>query len=101
MYATIRKYKLDPKGALDVLKGFETGLLPIFKGMPGFVSYNAMNGGNGIVFSVTIFTSQSGAEASNKKAAEWVAKNLPSLLPTFPEITLGEVAVHEVNPNPK
>jgi hypothetical protein len=38
-----------------------------------------------------------GAEKSNQMAEDWVGKN-PNTLPTSPEIIVGEVGAHELNP---
>lgn len=61
----------------------------------GFVAYYAINAGDGVVASISVFETQAGAEESNRMAASWVKQNLASLLPTPPEITAGEVGVHQ------
>jgi hypothetical protein len=41
--------------------------------------------------STSVFESQAGAEESNRRAADWVGKNIKPLLPNSPLITAGNV----------
>ena len=66
--------------------------------MPGFVSYDAFQPGDGVAVSVSTFESRAGAEESTRKAAERVTLHLATLLPTAPQVTAGEVLVHEQAP---
>ena len=45
--------------------------------------------------STSIFKDKTGAEESNRVAAEWVKKN-PNVLPTATRVTTGEVLGHKV-----
>jgi len=47
---------------------------------------------------VSIFEHRAGAEKPNQMAEDWVGKNLTNTLPTSPEIIVGEVGAHELNP---
>jgi hypothetical protein len=59
------------------------------------MAYYALNAGDGVVASISVFETQAGAEEANRMAASWVKENLAALLPTPPEITAGEVGVHK------
>ena len=48
-----------------------------------------------VMISTSVFQDQSGAEESNKRAADYVRENLASLLPKPPQITAGEVVAHK------
>jgi hypothetical protein len=47
------------------------------------------------MISTSVFQDQSGAEESNKRAADFVREKLASLLPKPPQITAGEVVAHK------
>ena len=94
MYVSIRKYKLtsqDPKTRGELTRQINDLFLPQISKAPGFVSYYAVDAGSGTLATVSIFESQSGAEESNRQAADFVKKNLPALASGPPEITSGEV----------
>ena len=94
MYATVRRYEgvTDPGEAWRrVSKGF----VPPISEVPGFVAYYWVDAGGGVMISTSVFQDQSGAEESNKTAADYVRENLASLLPKPPQITAGEVVAHK------
>ena len=90
MFATIRRYQ-GQKGTLDdVAQQVQAELVPLLSTQPGFVSYNAINAGNDVAISMTIFRDRAAAEAANKLAADWVKKNIGTQVGA-PEVTFGEV----------
>lgn len=94
MFISIRKYKLtsqDPKARGELTRQINDLFLPQISKAPGFVSYHAVDTGSGTLATVSVFESQSGAEESNRQAADFVKKNLPALAKEAPEITSGEV----------
>jgi len=94
MYISIRKYQLtsqDPKTRGELTRQINDLFLPQISKAPGFVSYYAVDAGSGTLATVSIFESRSGAEESNRLAADFVKKNLPELANGSPEITSGEV----------
>jgi heme-degrading monooxygenase HmoA len=96
MYASIRRYKVNPGAAAEIALRVNEGFLPIISKAPGFVSYYVLDAGNDVVASVSVFQDQAGAEESNRMAADWVKQNVASLLGGPPEITAGEVVAHKV-----
>jgi hypothetical protein len=94
MYATVRRYEgvADPKEAGQRVN---EGFVPIISEVPGFVAYDFVDAGNGVMVSTSIFEDQSGAEESDRRAADYVRQNLASLLPNPPQITAGEVVAHK------
>ena len=97
MYASVRRYGIDP-ASLDELKGrVEEGFVPIVSGVPGFVAYYVVSSGDGEVVSINIFENKAGADESTRRAADWVGENLASLLPNAPEVAAGEVIVHKTS----
>ncbi len=94
MYISIRKYKLisqDAKTRGELTKQINDLFLPQISKAPGFVSYYAVDAGSGTLATISVFESQSGAEESNRQAADFVKKNLPAFTSGPPEITAGEV----------
>ena len=97
MFVSVRKYQITSGAAEEVGRRVETGFVPIISQAPGFVAYYAVNAGNDVVFSVTVFQDQAGADESNRLAANWVKQNLASFLPSSPEITAGDVMTSKVS----
>ena len=89
MFVTIRRYQA--KGSVeDVARRVQKGLIPIVSKQPGFVSYYAINAGNNVALSVSVYQDRAAAEAANKEAAGWVHENLAGLVGNV-EVTMGEV----------
>ena len=94
MFISIRNYKLtsqDPKARGELTRQINDLFLPQISKAPGFVSYYAVDAGSGTLATVSVFESQSGAEESNRQAADFLKKNLPALASGPPEIASGEV----------
>jgi hypothetical protein len=93
MYATVRRYEgvTDPSEAGRLV---DEGFIPIISEVPGFVAYYWVDAGGGVMISTSFFEDQSGAEESNRRAADFVQESLASLLPNAPQITAGEVVAH-------
>ena len=94
MYATVRRYE----GVADTREAgrlVDEGFIPIISEVPGFVAYYWVDAGDGVIISTSVFEDQSGAEESNRRAADWNGENVASLLPTPPQITAGEVVAHK------
>ncbi len=94
MYASIRKYRTDPTSATEEAKRAKDSFLPIISKAPGFVAFYHLNVGNGEFATISIFEDRASAEESNKMAADWVKRTAASLLPSPPEVTVGEVVFH-------
>jgi hypothetical protein len=99
MYVSIRRYGLLTREPVEkVLQGVRECFIPIIRDQPGFLAYYVLNSGGGTLTSISIFEHRAGAEKSNRMAEDWVGKNLTNTLPTSPEIIVGEVGAHELNP---
>jgi glycerate kinase len=94
MYASIRRYAIDGS-AEELARRVREGFAPALRQDRGFIGYYVVDGGDGTVASVSIFQDRAGAEASNRKAADWVKEHLTQFLPTPPQVTAGEVTVAE------
>ncbi len=94
MYTSIRKYKVKPGSTDEICNMVNEEFVPIISKTKGFLAYYCLEAGKDIVASVSVFQNRAGAEESNKLAADWVKKNLSTLITTQPEITAGEIKVH-------
>jgi hypothetical protein len=94
MYVTVRRYEgvTDPS---ETGRRVNEGFLAIISKVPGFVAYYFVDASGGVAISTSIFENQSGAEESNKRAADYTREKLASLLPKPPQITAGEVIAHK------
>ena len=94
MYATVRRYEgvTDPR---EAARRVSEGFVPLVSQIPGFVAYYWVDAGGGVMVSTSVFQDQAGAKESNKRAADWVRKNLAPLLPNPPQITAGEVVAQK------
>jgi hypothetical protein len=95
MYASIRKYKTQTGASAELARRVNQGFVPIISQAPGFVAYYVVDAGNDVVASVSVFQDQTGAEESNRMAAEWVKGNLAELIAGPPEVTAGTVTVYK------
>ena len=95
MFATIRRYTVQGAQMEEMTRDIRENFLPRITQVPGFVSYDVLAAGDRLV-TVSVFETREGAEESTRRAAEYVKQN-----PTFqrglskPEITQGEVRLHE------
>lgn len=95
MYASIRRYKTSPGKAAELAQRVNEGFVSIIGKAPGFVAYYVVDAGNDVVASVSVFQDQAGSEESNRMAADWVKRNIASLVSGPPEITAGAVTVYK------
>lgn len=94
MYATVRRYEgvTDPS---EVARRVDEGFAPLISQIPGFLAFYCVDAGNHVIVSTSVFQEQASAEASNRRAENWVQQNIASLLPNPPQVTTGEVFAHK------
>jgi hypothetical protein len=95
MHATVRRYKIAPTSVGKLTQEIREGFVPIVSNVPGFKEYFWVNADDGVMFSISVYENRAGAEESSRRAAGWVREHIASLLPGPPEITTGEVVVHQ------
>ena len=95
MYVAVRRYEgvTDPQ---KVAKLVDEGFIPIISEMPGFVAYYAIDAGDGVMVSTSVFEHKDAEEQSNFRAGEFVQEQLAPLMPNPPQVTAGEVAAYKV-----
>jgi len=91
MYGTIRRYKVSkPK---EFNEKVNSSFINVVRKVPGFISYVAIDEGDGWWASVSLFETRDGIAQSDKVAAEWVKTQASGLVSGPPEITQGPVVV--------
>ena len=99
MFATIRRYEaIDQARTSELIKMADETLLPSLSELPGFSGYSLIEGGDGVVSSISFFDTSAHADESTRVASNWVREQkLESALPNPPKITSGEVVVHKTS----
>ncbi|HET9595612.1 MAG TPA: hypothetical protein VFP65_08525 [Anaeromyxobacteraceae bacterium] len=91
MYGTVRRYKIArPK---EFAEKVNASFINVVRKVPGFISYIAIDEGDGWWASVSLFEGREGIVESDRVAAEWVAEHAAGLVTSGPEITEGLVVV--------
>lgn len=91
MHITIRRYHIHPGSTQELLERVRTGFLPVISQAPNFISYYAVDEGDGDITTISIFQDEASANASNGIASAWAMKNVASLISMPPKIIAGEV----------
>ncbi len=95
MYTTVRRYEgvTDPS---EVIRHVNEDFLSLMSAIEGFVNYSFVDGGEGVLLSISVFEHKSGAEESSWRAGEYIGEHgLASVFPNPPQITEGEVVAHK------
>ena len=93
MYASLRTYRVGP-GSIDALAHrVDRDFAEALSQEPGFIAYQAIDTGNDMLMTVSVFENAEQAEASNDLAAEWVADALSDFEVTRVGVIAGDVMV--------
>jgi hypothetical protein len=94
MYVAVRRYEgaTDPQRVAQLV---DEVFVPLISELPGFVAYYAVDAGDGVVVSTSVFEHKDAEEQSTFLAGEFVAEHLATLLPNPPQITAGEVLAYK------
>jgi len=79
-HVRVATYNLTKGTAEEAAELAKTGMLPIFKGQPGFIRYGVALLDNGKLASVSIWETHDEAEAAVKAAADFVKNNMADLI---------------------
>ena len=77
MRVGVYKMKREDAGS-EIARRAESGMLPIFRNQPGFVSYEVVIAGE-TALSISTWTSHAAADAAVPAAADWVPSNIAEL----------------------
>jgi hypothetical protein len=90
--AAIRRVQVKAGQMDEVKRRLEQGLIPLISQIPGFVCYHAVDAGDDVAISVTLYTDRAAAEAAVKVAKPWAEANIVHLMGAA-EATVGEVVI--------
>ena len=93
MYTSVRKYKVDPEQVDEVVRRADGSFAPRVEAMPGFVAYQLLDCGYGILLTITTCHDRDAAERSIQLAADFVSSELEGIEIERVEATIGEVGV--------
>jgi hypothetical protein len=93
MYTSVRKYKVDPPQVTELIRRVDETFAPRVEAMPGFVAYELLDCGYGIILAITTCHDREAAERSVEVAADFVGEELEDLEIERVEATIGEVGV--------
>ena len=94
MYVAVRRYEgaTDPQRVAQLVDEI---FVPIISELPGFVAYYAVDAGDGVVLSTSVFEHKDAEEQSTFLAGEFVAEDVGPLSPNPPQVTAGEVVAYK------
>ena len=93
MHTSVRKYKVDPSRWTTWSAESTRRSLPRVEAMPGFVAYQLLDCGYGILLTITTCHDRDAAERSTQLAADFVSSELEGIEVERVEATIGEVGV--------
>lgn len=94
MFVSVRRYQ-DVPSLETLVREIEMEFVPRLKRTPGFIAYYAVDEGDGVLTTISVFSTPAMAEESNATAAAWMRHRHPdrSLEPS--EFASGRLAVVE------
>ena len=94
MYASVRRYKIDPKNMDELVKRIP-GAVEVISKLNGFKAYYVVKGSDGTLATTSVFSDKAAAEQSNQTAAKWVKENAADLFTGTVDAVTGEVVAHK------
>src|SRR3954453_22183621 len=98
MYASLRTYRIGSGSVDAVMRRVDRDFAEALAQKPGFVSYHAIETGNDMVMTISLFHDREQAEASNELAAQWVAAELSDSNVTRVGVIGGEAMFPRASP---
>ena len=93
MFATIRRYRLNA-GSMDaLLHEVDVGFAEMIQEQDGFVAYEVLDCGDGMVTTISTFADRAAAEATTNLASAWIRENLADYDMERLAVETGELAV--------
>lgn len=92
MYISVRRYK-NVVSVSEVCSKVAVSFVPLLRKAPGFIAYYAVDGGEGTMVTISMFSTEQMALESNETALEWMRENVADLQPEAPEITAGKAQI--------
>jgi hypothetical protein len=93
MHANVRRYRCEPGQVDDIMHMIDTDFAERLSGESGFCDYQAIDCGDGMLMTISIFDDESAAERSTELASEFIRDRLSDYQLERIDVTLGEVQV--------
>jgi heme-degrading monooxygenase HmoA len=93
MFASMRRYRVQPAGLDEFMRRVDATFADQIAGRPGFVSYELIDCGDGDLFTLSIFREPHQAEASRALARDWTEEHLRDIDHTRFDAVHGESVV--------
>jgi hypothetical protein len=93
MHAIIRRYDgVDQNRSAELTRKVSETLVPKLEKLSGFEGYFLVDGGNGVLTSLSLFETPEQGMESTKFVTTWIREEkLDTILPNEPKITSGNV----------
>jgi heme-degrading monooxygenase HmoA len=96
MFVAIRKYEVKKGSTAEWSRRVREGFVPLMRDMDGFKGYYLLDGGPGVLVTISMFEDADAALLSNEKAADWVRNNVLEFARGLPDVIVGDVLIAEV-----
>jgi len=93
MYATVRRYENTENTGATIANATER-FVPMLRAHAGFISYDIVDAGNGVLITLSVFETEADARASDAEALKFNAEYQTSNIHGTPQITEGPVVLH-------
>ena len=93
MYTSIRSYRLVKGDMEEALHRVDTGFADRIAEEPGFVAYQAVDCGDNMLCTVTVFHDEDGAARSVDRAAEFVRDEMSDMELERTDVKVGKAGV--------
>ena len=93
MYASVRRYRIDPKNMDELVKRIP-GAVDVISSLDGFRAYYVVKGGNDSIATLSLFSDEAAAVLSNEVAAKWVKENADGLVSGGVDTVTGQVVAY-------
>lgn len=91
MYAVVRRYAHIQVSEAVGRAG--QGLDELLRDSPGFLAYYAVDGGEGVGLTISLFDSPEAGAAAGARAMAWIRQNMADLYEGEPQVTAGPVVL--------
>jgi heme-degrading monooxygenase HmoA len=91
MHTVIRRYE-GVEDTAEVARRAVAEFAPTLSSQPGFQGYWAVDGGDGVLATITVFETEQAAVDSTDAARAWIRESMPELASNTPQVTSGSTA---------
>jgi hypothetical protein len=93
MHASVRRFRCDPAQMDELMHRVDEEFVGQIEDQPGFCDYQAVDCGDGLLVTITMFSDREGAERSVDTAADFVRDRLSDYEIERLDVSNGEVMV--------